>query len=383
MIKKGSKFFWSSVMDKYGWSARLFDYNCREDIDGIINLVRSQYPYSDEGYPEYLRWEYYENPMAKSIIWVAEHNGEIVGQYVVNLMKIKVGEKIRNGSVAVKTLVRKDFRGKGIYLYLADKVFQECREQDIQFTYGFPNEDAYKPCIERLGFMNIGKVPLLVRPFGIKKLIEECIRNKTYSRILSLLILPFGNVYNFIFAANLFGREKRKISIKQIDCFDDRIDAFWEEIKTKHRNMQVRNSKFLNWRYCNNPRREYQIFIAENANREIISYIVLRVSYIDKIKVGYIADILSKECKLGNLACFVLIQNAINYFVRQSVDIVCCLMLRNKIYFNFLRKNGFLVCPDKLLPQPFNFLIKAHDNVPDYIYRLDDWFVTLGDYDVV
>lgn len=382
------KVSFSLIMKKYKWRAQLFDPSKKKDLEGILNLVKSHYNNVDECYSEYFQWEYMDNPAGNAIIWIAKYNDEVVGQYVANLIKVKIGGRIRLGSISIKTLTRKDFRGKGIHIYLANKTFENCRNKGVDFTYGFPNQKVYKPSIERLGIIDMGRVPLLVRPLNIRKLIEEYIKNKVYVKLLKAFTLPLSISYNFIFKVFSLKENKiiknKKIFIKEIDRFDERISAFWEKIKMNYKNIVVRNKKFLNWRYFKNPRRNYKIFIAEDDKGEIISYVILRISYMSKIKVGYIADILSNEEKLGNLACSLLIREAVDYFEKNSVVIISCLMLSNKIYFRLLRRNRFLVCPRRFKPQPFSFIMKVNTNsIANDLLKLDDWFIVMGDYDVV
>lgn len=379
---------WESIKKKFRWDSRLFDFNNQEELGEILKLVKSHYNSVDESYSEYFQWEYRENPAGKAIIWTARHNNEIVGQYVVNMAKIKIDNQTLLGSLSIKTLTRSDFRGKGIHIHLAQKTFETCKANNVVFTYGFPNKTVYDACIERLGFVDIGRVPLLVKLINTDNLFKRYIRNRPIERILSGLIPPILNLFNF-FISIKNEREKRLfifkgVSLKEIGHFDERIDAFWEAVKIKHKNLMVRNKDFLNWRYCNNPRRKYRIVIAEDNNSNIMAYIVLRISTVDNVKVGFIVDILSREDELSNRAASLLITNSFNYFRKNEVMIADCLMLKNNIYFKLLKRQGFVVCPKSFEPQPFPFVIKTHaDKVSNNIFNLNNWFVTLGDYDVV
>ena len=374
-------------MKKYKWKAQSFDFSNKKDMEGIINLVRSHYDNVDESYPEYFQWEYIDNPAGKAIIWVAKHNDEIVGQYVINLLKVKIGEEIRRGSIVIKTLTRKDFERKGIYVCLANKAFEVCREKGIDLSYGFSNPKVYKANVKRLGFVDIGKVPLLIIPLNIKKLVEQHIQNKIYIKLLTPCIPILSISYNFIFKVlSLKNKivEYKRIFVNEVNRFDGQINIFWEKIKMKYKNIVVRDKEFLNWRYFKNPRRRYKVFIAENNRKEIISYMVLRISYVNKLKVGYIVDILSNEEKLGNIGCSLLIGKAVEYFKRKSVMIAGCLMLSNKVYFSLLRRHGFLICPKRFEPQPFTFHVKLYTpELAGILYKLDNWLITMGDYDVV
>lgn len=379
---------WDFIMRKYGWEAQLFDLGARHDPDGILSLVKSHYPGADECHAEYFKWEYIDNPAGKAIIWTANRNKEIVGQYVVNPIRAKVRENSKLGSVAVKTLIREDFRGKGIHIFLAERAFQTCKERKFDFTYGFPNDSVYKSCIERLGYQEIGRVPLLIKPLDAERLIDYCLKSSPASKnILKVLISPALAACDFLFGIRTLilnnKYHNRRILLKEIVKFDQRFNILWGKIKKSYRNIFVRDEEFLSWRYMQNPKRSYKIFTAESNNGQIYAYVVLRITQVNDLKVGYIVDILSDEEELGGIGCCLLIRRALEYFRKESVAIAGCLMLRNKIYFGLLKRNGFLVCPRRFAPQTFSFMMKVHsDEIASDLCKIDNWFITLGDYDV-
>lgn len=390
MIEKNSisdtNFNWPVVKRRYGWEVFRFDTQGGAS-DGILDLVKSYYGEVDETHPEYFRWEYIDNPAGPAIIWLAVHRNNTVGQFIINLTKIKTNSVICKGGLIVKSLVRKDFWGKGISPHLAQRAKDSFFEQGGDFCYGIPNKNAYRQMIERLKWNDIGKIPLLVRPVQAKGPLRELINNRIILGISNAIVFPlliiYGKIYNCF--SRLYFADRNKFIIKKISYFDERFDRLWEKACNKHEILVVRDKAFLNWRYVDNPRRTYEIYSAEDAGGSLIAYIVLRVTFFQKLKVGYIVDSLFDEDGGGACALSALLDKSYEFFKKQETEIISCLMLPNNSCFGVLKKNGFFVCPDFLQPEACRFLITTSDQgaLSQRIKNIKNWYLTLGDFDFV
>ena len=375
-------------MKAYGWQAYQFDYSNPEDLKRILDLIRFDYGETDKAFLEYFRWEYEDNPAGKAVIWLAKYKDEVIGQYIVNLMRFKIGEAIRTGAVAVNVLVREDFRKKGVYIYLENKTYETCTQQGVDFTYGFPNKNVYKTYIRQLREDVIGTVPLFIKPVKIRLLLEKYYKNKFIIRAFAPFLYLILKVKDLIIALFSFSRRPgfyKNYNIRKIEGFDNRINSFWWAACEKYKNIMVRDMKFLNWRYFQNPRRKYEVYVVEDANQNIRAYVALRVALVGNVKTGFIVDMLSIGGEDDKHACHLLIRKAKEYFRKNSVYLIACLLWSGKNYYHLLKENGFFVCPRKFVPQPCQFVLKTHSkgiNKKDIIDP-QDWFISLGDFDIV
>jgi hypothetical protein len=100
------------------------------------------------------------------------------------------------------------------------------------------------------------------------------------------------------------------------------------------------------------------------------------------IRAGLIIDFIIDNNNAGNE----LIKIAEDYFIKEKVALAGCLLNKKTFEASTLRNMGYKICPRPLLPQPFPFFVKIHTEKQDEdIRRLlnwDNWFFTLGDYDV-
>ncbi|MBM3250092.1 MAG: GNAT family N-acetyltransferase [Candidatus Omnitrophica bacterium] len=379
--------FWEKIRKAYDWEAEPFDLTDEEGIRGLLDLVRMHYGEVDEAYPEYLRWEYSDNPAGRAIIWVARHNRRIVGQYVINPVRMKLGAMVREGSLAIKVLTHRDFREKGIYPYLAGKAFAACRQKNIVLTYGFPNSVISKESLAQLGYRYIGSPGLWIKPLSAKNLLRRCAKDNLFMFFLGLPALSFLGVYDFfLHKFNNSGKgDSGRINVRIVREFDRRFDDLWQRAQSCHKNIIVRDSAYLNWRYIKNPRRSYVILAAEDSGKKIVGYTVLRIASFDTLKAGYIVDLLAEKSCAGRLALSLLIKGALAHFRKNGADIAGFLVSPDRAYSGVLLKNGFFICPERFRPQPYNFVLRNHSpEIPEEdVLRFRDWFITFGDNDVV
>ncbi len=379
---------WEWIKRKFSWDGELFDFDDQEAMKGILELVKSHYYNADEVYFDYFQWEYVNSPAGRSIIWIARHKHEVVGQYVVNRARFKVGYEQFLGAVNVKTLTRRDFRGKGVHIYLAKQLFETCRTSQVAFTIGFPNKVVYESCVSRLGYTDIGQIPLLLKPIKLKYLIQKKIRNAFMGNLVFILISPIFNIFNLVNKIKTVICKPVHLSsnvcLKEINRFDERITALWDSVSVRFRNIMIRDQVFLNWRYCDNPRRGYKILVAEDGDANILAYVVLRVTVMDQIKAGLIVDVLSGDDEESKNAVLLLVERSLKYFQEQGVALAGCLMLNNNVYSRILRRYGFIICPKSLELQPVPFIVRIHDSrCSNKVLDIGNWFVTFGDYDIV
>jgi len=84
----------------------------------------------------YWRWKYLKNPAGPPIVWLAEHNGKIIGHYGIIPVRMKVGNLHVNASYPNDAAVHPKYQGKGIFSSLVNKCCLDAAENDLPLTYG-------------------------------------------------------------------------------------------------------------------------------------------------------------------------------------------------------------------------------------------------------
>lgn len=323
---------------------------------------------------KFIEHEYFANIAGNACIKLA-HDFEkniLAGQYVVIPVKIKIESSIHSAILSLNTLTRAQYRGQKIFVTLADEVYDECREKGFKFCYGAPNPNSYPGFINRLGFHDIGIMPLYLKLINPSVLTLE----KLHSSFLAMLAKPFNLLFHpskITSSADIV-----KVCGENVDLFD----KFWQVIKDKYSIIGVRDSKYIMWRYINMPFRDYEIAIAlENGKPE--GYIIGRVTNVAGMNCGMIVDFLVKKGRKDIAAS--LLSYMEHIFYDKKAGIIGCLMQRHFEEAHCLKKAGFFICPKKLEPQPFPVIYKAlnaignKETTPDF----SNWFFTMGDYDAI
>jgi hypothetical protein len=132
----------------------------------------------------------------------------------------------------------------------------------------------------------------------------------------------------------------RDIEISTIRSFDERIDAFWQEVSQPYDFIVERDRDRLNWRYCDPRAGPYLVRQAEEGGR-VIGYSVLRINRgREDYPVGFVVDLLTLESAPG--AAHALLGDVADYFDRNDVNVVTGLVPKNSPYVKVLRRHGFL-----------------------------------------
>lgn len=318
----------------------------------------------------YWLWKYKENPVG-SMRYVAEDGKKrIAGHYGLVFQRIKIGDKIVTGSQAVDAMTRRDFQRQGIFVELGKEILSRAGDAGIFLTFGFPNKAAL-PGHRKVGWVEICEVPVLLKPLNIESIMVKYIKSLTLLKISSVIARILLNLV----------RQRRRmqlerLSVKSTSRFSDQISEFWSRAACYYRIIQVRDREFLNWRFVRNPHRRYTILLAQR-NATIVGYAILGEMIVHGIRGGAIVDILTypDEEQISEF----LISQAIERFKKKGVGYVGCMMRRGSKHFRALKKQGFIVTPERV-----KFILHVNSDKfsapPD---ASDKWFLTWADTDFV
>jgi hypothetical protein len=144
----------------------------------------------------------------------------------------------------------------------------------------------------------------------------------------------------------------------------------------------VRDSAYLNWRYFDNPAREYRAIVAQRAG-EIVAYLVTRCMEQFGLRGGMIVDLGALPGGEGALA--LLLGHAEQFFREQGMDLTACLINGERRYVPLLRQQGSWPLPGRLGFKRWYFGYRLNSPKLSEAVCADraHWFLTFGDTDVV
>lgn len=353
------------------WTHRIYKEGDEQNIFDLVKAVWGEQVPDKEQWIKGWKWMFTENPAGSPIIWLAEHDGKLVGEYPLVMADMKIGNKIVKVAQIADTMTHPEYRRQGIAFTLGREALTQLRRQGAYLAFGFPTDDAY-PLHIKSGWLDICAVPVMLKPLNLRNVLKEYL-----TRNMLLLGIPYiiaKLTLKTIFRAKKIPKNNRLI-INRISYFDDRFNDFWEQISNDYNIIMVRNKNYLNWRYVDVPNMEYTIYVAEKDD-EVCGYMVLSRKYQHQLIFGQILDIIAIDPQHQQNVVQCLISKAVEHFEREKVDAVFSRIVTGRYFHSFLKtsfvpyiwsKNRFIIynaspyLSVELLKNPKNWFIQLGD----------------------
>jgi hypothetical protein len=253
------------------------------------------------------------------------------------------------------------------------------KEKGFQFSFGVETNPIIIKAHIRHGRHNL--FPFKVNTFKKIKDIDLHfrIKKRKYTQLRKSLFHlnnKYNGLINYINPINI----EKKYPISEIKYFDDRITDFWDNIKDHYKYIVEKTRNYLNWRYCDQRGGKYKIKIIEQ-NNSILGYMILSIRKSNiNYPEGYIIDMMT----LPNYSYLknTFIEDAINYFNNQDINIIKTLTISKHSNETMFKKHGFIQSEPLYLnyPIPTNIsqdLVKLENISTDRIN------FSYGDYDFI
>lgn len=204
-----------------------------DDAAGVISLYQTVF--NESLLMADLQWKY-GGCGASALAHVAETDaGELVGFYGGLIRPLHYEGRAIHFSQAVDVMVRQSFRGTGVFKNLAQEHFCELQNRGVKVLYGFPTQNHFTVGEKKLQYERGKAIPVHERTISKKD--------------ISILFKPKVKDLRFV----------------KVKDFDARADVFWEKIKKSGYCGLARDSRYLNWRYSEQPGADFDLFLAEDA----------------------------------------------------------------------------------------------------------------------
>lgn len=350
---------------------RFSDNKQREKIIGLRKIVFAGED-TDKESTDFWDWEFQDNYAGKADLFLAVDGDKVVGHYAVCPSRILVGGEVKTGSIVVDVMTHPDYRFQGMFTKLGRYSLEKAGEDGIDFSYGFPIRKTVMPGHLKVGWKVAFSLPVYVLPVSFSQIIQKFVRVKVLSQLLGALPQMV-----FWILAKIKSCHLCKYTIQEADRFDETeaLRKFIEKTRQQHKVMQLRDYSFLKWRYNDNKYRNYKIFYAYDASKEMMGYIVLRKTEIFGLKCITIIDIQALESDRKTVSK--LLWRTECYAKDQGVSLIGC-MINGNAYKRCLLSNLFIKSP-----YVFKFIIHQNKEISygDELMKNGNWFITWADTD--
>lgn len=358
------------------WKIRKAVGEHAKEIIGLHNLIY-QTPKTEE---EFL-WLYQRNPNGPGQAWFAtdQDNDAILSARPIFPWRVRVLGKEVIAAQAGDALTHPAYRRKGIFTSLMRAAWSDLAEQGIPFIYTFPNEASIS--IHRkvetgvsvhTGGYEVGRLRRMVKYLQTQQLLSPILGRNFVSEKAGKFV--------DVMAPLLTERHVRdcsaQVTITTVRRFDNRFDVLWNRASQAFSVIGVRDSKYLNWRYADNPKKRYILLSAERGE-EVLGFAILEIKHLSNgLTEGYLAELFAGR---DTRTVKHLIVEMADYCRKHGVARIVAWASEGCDYARALQSMGFIPRKDVAY-----FVVHVLSDLPYREVLLDNknWFVTLGDRDV-
>jgi hypothetical protein len=346
-----------------------FGFYAPGDEEQILTLFHQNFPKIPRDRADW-QWEYEQNPFGTPIIALAKDGAKVVGQEAFYCVPMKAGEQPVAGAQSIDTMTDAAYRGQGIFKRLALMTLTVGQERQLSLFYGFPNKNSYNGYVKRFGWTDVGRIPRWVKVLDLGSALRARWKSPLLCRLVGTLALPLLRFY-------FRGRVPRNTNfqLERVIRFGPETDALWQGLRSRFAFAVERNSQYLNWRYIDHPSAGYQGFFLKQGSR-ICGFAVLRLADLE-YRLGSIGELFVEQWDPKMASIFLAL--LLDQLRGQKAAIVATWTLPHSPLISALRNNGFRL---RSTHQPL-IAISPDGSIPgERLARLEDWYITSGDYDM-
>lgn len=281
------------------------------------------------------RWRFLENPVKKQFVELAWQDGTLVAHYATSPATVRFNGQDYLAALSMTTMTHSDFRGRGLFGTLAERVYESMAEAGAVLVWGFPNRLSHRGLVRVLQWTDIHEIP-------------------TFRRALNEgdPLPPPPN------------------AVQRLEGPDRLFDALWDELKDRYPVLTRRDRTYLDWRFARHPENDYR-FLGYLDKDRLRGYAVFKDygDEVDLVDLLSVSDDVASDLVLG-----------VARYGRERGTTALNLWLNLTLPLHWhLEKWGFENAPPTTY---FGGRLLSSDPMLRMAYQYGNWYVTMGDSDV-
>lgn len=340
-----------------------------EDRPALVRFQREVFgPDALQLNEDHFEWLFERNPYRRAgrpQFWICKKDEEVVGQQGGVPFELKVDRQYLRASWAIDLMVHPRWRLRGVGPALSENYVAT-----NEVTLGLGITDAAYKAFLRAGWMDLGSIPLYVRPLDVRRMLEGRSSGDRPACLAGMAGRPLVRLTDA--ACEAYAR-CRGVTIEHVDRFDERVDALWPEAAREYAVLARRDLRSLKWRFDAVPRStDYQRLYLLERDR-LRGYAVVRMGARHGATAGIIIDYLSTIEYAAPLFA-----RCVEHLRAAGAAAVYCCTLNHRARAR-MRAVGFV--PRESGVHFMARLGEAGTPLPHKIANRRDWLVTTADSD--
>lgn len=324
-----------------------------------------------------LRWQYREGVTGKTFVdFAVTGQGEaerVAAIYATMPGYLRIAGQRRLGLQSVDTLTDADFRGRGLFVSLAQETYRRAAEDGAALVYGFPNGSSAHGFFKKLGWSSLDPVPMLLRPLRSAYFAAKAPARFRWlaSRLPDVplhLPLPLPTL----------GGEVAELGESDLD---ERASALWTEFSAGIGVGIERDAAYLRWRLFQKPGERYTVrALVRDGRFEALVAFVVKEKHGGRI--GYVMELLHRPGRAA--AAALLLHGAVSAMARAGADAVLAWCFSHSPSFRAYAVNAFVPLPERARPIELHAGVCAFDPaIADAMKARTSWYLSYLDSDTV
>ncbi|MCX6240205.1 MAG: GNAT family N-acetyltransferase [Bacteroidetes bacterium] len=129
-----------------------------ENINAYSRLLSKVFVKTTKFTPEFLHWQYAQNPVGTIVGTDAFLDGELIAHHATIPVVYNVFGEVLKGVLALNNVTHPDHQGKGLFTELGKATFEEARRLKYQFVITVTNQNSTKGYLNKFGFNQISQL---------------------------------------------------------------------------------------------------------------------------------------------------------------------------------------------------------------------------------
>ena len=315
-------------------------------------------------------WQFRKNPAGNAWIYVAEDRGKIVGQYAAIPTRILWKGREQLFAFSCDTMTHPDYRNHGMFSTLAGELYSfMSRQHNVQTVWGFPNDQSLPGFIRRLNWKVIARYSLRISPIRPLRML------RSHFRLMQRLVPSSAGPPNPpVSRTYVIGPG---VEVLPVQSFCHEFDEIWNRNKPLSKIVQIRDCRYLNWRYCELPEFGYLPFAVRHQGR-LAGYLIIRLLELKGHYFGALMDLFPIPLVNDDIT-YRLLRFARHFCGINGAEFATFLLPDN--VQKHLNRMGIITIPDKINPRPWYLGCRLSMN--HSANQHDAWHITYGDSDIL